>query len=93
MDVKKIDKRRIKKVHGDDEISIYSALVYSVGLKRKVKLCFVEFYNENNEVALTKLFFSTNEQRSGQQILAYYKARFQMEFNFRDAKQYTGLEN
>ena len=25
--------------------------------------------------------------------MKYYKARFQMEFLFRDAKQYTGLEN
>lgn len=92
VDVKKIDKRRIKKEFSNEEIAIYSGLVFSVGLKRKVKLCYVEFFNQEGEVEMYKIFFSTNEQRSGIEILSYYKARFQMEFNFRDGKQYTGLE-
>jgi hypothetical protein len=28
---------------------------------------------------------------SGKDIIEYYRTRFQIEFNFRDAKQFTGL--
>jgi len=92
VNVKDIDKRRVKKEFNNEEIAIYSGLIYSVGLKRKVKLCYVEFFNKRGKLVMYKIFFSTNEQRSGAEILSYYKARFQMEFNFRDGKQYTGLE-
>lgn len=37
------------------------------------------------------LFFSTDLELSGLLIYKYYKARFQIEFLFRDAKQFTGL--
>ncbi|MBK8391990.1 MAG: transposase [Saprospiraceae bacterium] len=39
------------------------------------------------------MYFSTNLERDPIQVVEYYKARFQMEFNFRDAKQFTGLTN
>lgn len=93
VDVKKIDKRRIKKEFRNKDITIYSGVVYSVGLKRKIKICYVEFFNNEGKVEMYKIFFSTNEKRKGVEILSYYKARFQMEFNFRDGKQYTGLEH
>jgi hypothetical protein len=37
------------------------------------------------------LLFSTHLELDAKQILTYYKARFQIEFIFRDAKQFTGL--
>jgi hypothetical protein len=37
------------------------------------------------------LLFSTDIHLSAESIYAYYKARFQIEFIFRDAKQFTGL--
>jgi len=39
------------------------------------------------------LFFSTDLELSGQKIIDYYSARFQIEFNFRDAKEFWGLED
>lgn len=39
------------------------------------------------------MYFSTNLERGYEQIWQYYKARFQMEFNFRDGKQFMGLTN
>jgi hypothetical protein len=38
-----------------------------------------------------KLFFSTKTSMSGEEMLCTYRSRFQIEFCFRDAKQYTGL--
>ncbi len=39
------------------------------------------------------LLFSTDKNLDAKTILTYYKARFQIEFIFRDAKQFTGLSN
>ena len=91
VNVKNIDKRKIKLVFTEEGLKIYSAIVYSVGLKRDIKLCYVEFTLTNGK-QVNKLFYSTNINRNAKQILKYYQARYQMEFIFRDAKQYTGLE-
>ena len=37
------------------------------------------------------ILFSTDETLDAWQVYRYYKARFQIEFLFRDAKQFTGL--
>jgi putative transposase len=39
------------------------------------------------------VLFSTDLSLSAPQIVDYYSLRFQIEFNFRDAKQYWGLED
>ena len=39
------------------------------------------------------VLFSTDTDLSADQIVDYYRLRFQIEFNFRDAKQYWGLED
>jgi len=39
------------------------------------------------------VLFSTDLSLSAEQIVDYYSLRFQIEFNFRDAKQYWGLED
>lgn len=92
IDVKNIDKRRIKKIFEDQEVNIYSATVYSVGLKRDILLCYVEFKKPDGSIITSNLYFSTNLEQNPVLLLNYYRARFQMEFLFRDAKQYTGLD-
>jgi putative transposase len=39
------------------------------------------------------VLFSTDLDLTADQIVDYYRLRFQIEFNFRDAKQYWGLED
>jgi len=39
----------------------------------------------------TAILFSTDPELSASKIVEYYRARFQIEFLFRDAKQHTGL--
>ncbi|MEM8780834.1 MAG: transposase [Cyanobacteria bacterium P01_G01_bin.49] len=93
VDVQNIDKDKFEEEYQDKELSLYSLVVYSVGLKRKIKVSYVEFLDSAGKVRVRKIFFSTNLERSGVEIYTYYKARFQMEFIFRDSKQYTGLEH
>lgn len=75
-----------------EEITIYSLVVYSKALKMDIKLAIAIFYKDGKETA-RKLFFSTDLKQAGDKIVRYYQARFQIEFLYRDAKQFTGLNN
>jgi len=70
-----------------DGVTIYSAEVYAVKMKKKIKV--VLLYNRDEEAYA--LLFSTDLLLSSQTIIKYYKARFQIEFFIRDSKQHTGL--
>ena len=39
------------------------------------------------------LLFSSDLALEAEKMIDYYRLRFQIEFNFRDAKQYWGLED
>ena len=74
----------------NEEITIYSLVVYSKAFKMDIKLAIAIFYKEGIEMA-RKLYFSTDLKQAGEKIVRYYQARFQIEFLYRDAKQFTGL--
>ena len=80
-------------VYQDEEMNVYSLVVNSVNLDMNISLVWVDFQDKKGKVVSHKMYFSTNLERDPMQILKYYKTRFQMEFNFRDAKQFTGLTN
>jgi len=89
---KQIDKKHLTFCYEDDNVLIHHGVVWSASLKRKVKLSHGAFKDEKEE--LTKrfaLYFSTDINLNGLQIYQMYKVRFQIEFVFRDAKQFTGL--
>lgn len=69
----------------DEHISLYLADYYSISLKRTVRVVCVK----NKESSC--LLFSTDLTLNARDIYDFYKARFQIEFIFRDAKQFTGL--
>ncbi|MBK9151979.1 MAG: hypothetical protein IPM26_13730 [Saprospiraceae bacterium] len=93
MNLKKIDKRRFKLVEKTPELIMYECVVYSIMLGCKIKVAYVEFLNQKGEITTCKIFMSTNLNRDAQTIVKYYKARYQMEFNFRDAKQHTRTQS
>ena len=92
VDVKNIDTNYFSLDLQTDEIEIYSAVVYSKAFKRDIKLAIAIFYKDAKEVA-RKLYFSTDLNQGGEKIVRYYRSRFQIEFLYRDAKQFTGLTN
>ena len=47
--------------------------------------------SEKDGKTSTALLYSTDTTLAAMTLTEYYKARFQIEFLFRDAKQYTGL--
>lgn len=66
------------------------AVVNSKSLKRDILLV-VERTSTKEGKTIQRLLFSTDTAMSAQEVLEHYHCRFQMEFNFRDAKQATGL--
>lgn len=90
--VGKLDKKHFSICYQDEAVCIYQAVVWSVSLQQKVKVAYVAF--KDKEGTLTDryaLYFCTDLALDGYWIYCYYKARFQIEFLFRDAKQHTGL--
>lgn len=76
----------------DEDIHLYTAIVNNVNLKRNIRLVYV-LNVRNNKKPLYALLFSTDTELDAESIYRYYKARFQIEFLFRDAKQFTGLND
>jgi hypothetical protein len=76
----------------DKDIHLYTAVVNSVGLKRNIRLVYV-LNLRNKKKPGYALLFSTDTELDAEAIYRYFKARFQIEFIFRDAKQFTGLND
>lgn len=70
-------------------VALYTAVVWSVSLKRRVRLAYLlkEHQGRRSYVVL----FSTDVEIDPVFLYRCYAARFQIEFVFRDARQYTGL--
>lgn len=83
------DLRWLTPIPVSDTITLYSTIVNSVALKRDIRLVVVT--KRHGTRLLTALLFSTDTTLTAELIYTYYTARFQIEFLFRDAKQYTGL--
>ena len=86
IDMANLDKSRADKI-ATDKGELYTLAAYSKSLKQMVRLAI--WYSKDSKKP--KLFFSTNPDMSGKDVIEYYRARFQIEFCFRDAKSFTGL--
>lgn len=68
---------------------LYTAVVNSVHFKQNIRIVYL--VKVMGEKIQTALLYSTDIALSALEIYRLYKARFQIEFLFRDAKQFTGL--
>ena len=71
----------------DDDIVLYHQVLNHVQFQRNLRVVLVVDTKHNRKAVL----FSTDLTLDALTIYRYYKARFQIEFLFRDAKQFTGL--
>jgi hypothetical protein len=76
----------------DKDIHLYTAVVNSVNLKCNIRLVYVLNLRNKNKPGYA-LLFCTDTELDAVTIYRYYKARFQIEFIFRNAKQFTGLNH
>ena len=87
IDPKKLDYSKMEKLEIEDlDGKAYTLLAYSKAMKSIVRLVIWIMPNGKH-----KLFFSNKTSLSGEQVLKTYRTRFQIEFCYRDAKQFTGL--
>src|SRR5947209_3138574 len=84
------DLSRFERLDTEDEhIVLYHQVLNHVQLKRDLQVVVVVHTQRNRYAVL----FSTDVDLEPQRLYRYYKARFQIEFLFRDAKQFTGLSD
>lgn len=71
----------------DKKVKLFSGIVWSVSLKRKIKLVVIKYGKK------TVNLFSTDLGMEAEEIFFLYRSRFTIEFLIRDAKQSGGLED
>ena len=87
IDFNHLDYTKIQEIQTSNEDGkLYTLIAYSRAMKRKIKL--VVWINKKGK---HKLFFSTDINMAGRDVIDFYRTRFQIEFCYRDAKQFTGL--
>ena len=72
-----------------DKGNLYGLKAYSKSLKRFVSVAI--WYPNENQTDKWQIYFSTNDTMNAKDVIEYYRTRFQIEFCFRDAKNYAGL--
>ncbi len=78
-------------VVGNVVCKMYTAVVNAVSLDRDVRVVIVDLEDPGRKRQARKVFFSSDTSMSARDIFDIYRTRFQLEFVFRDAKQFTGL--
>lgn len=68
---------------------VYTAKLYSKCLKCWIRVVILRF-QRGNKIGHA-LLYSTDTELEAMTLIKYYRARFQIEFFFRDAKQHIGL--
>lgn len=91
VDWSNLDEQRLPVVLSDAEKIVRTGLVYAKCLKRCIRLVAVDYLREDGSFFTRKLYFCTDSDQDALWILERYQCRFQIEFLFRDAKQFTGL--
>jgi Transposase DDE domain len=85
------DQRRLTWVSQPEPgLQLYTSVVWHVSLARKIRIALLVDTRKPGKTGLV-LLFSTDVDLDAQTILTHYQARFQIEFIFRDGKQFTGL--
>ena len=89
IDFSNIDKSKVKMLDTDESTGqVYALKAWCKSLQRKISLVIHILPSGGH-----RLYFSTDENMSGRDVMEYYCTRFQIEFCFRDAKQFVGLND
>jgi len=75
------------------ETNIYQVQVWHKKFSSLLNVVVLVKRNRHTGKVAKVLLFSDDLELSHDKLIHYYRLRFQIEFNFRDAKQYWGLED
>ena len=86
IDFKNLDFSKLKTESLEEKEELFTGIVFSKSLKTNVNLVIVK--TKNRDKWTHKLYFSTDCDQDWKLILSLYKSRFQIEFLYRDTKQF-----
>ena len=84
---------RSKSVDEDIETQIYQMSLWHKKFSDLLNIVVIVKTNLKTNKTAHVVLFSRDLSLGYEQLIDYYRLRFQIEFNFRDAKQYWGLED
>jgi putative transposase len=95
VDVRKMKKKYLKSDKKEDGVrtQIYQANLLNKGFTFSINVVVILKTNLSTHKQAHIILFSTDLKLSFEKLFDYYTLRFQIEFNFRDAKQYWGLDD
>ena len=95
VDVRKMKKKYLKSDTKEDGMrtQIYQALLLNKGFAFSINVVIILKTNLSTHKQAHVILFSTDLKLSCEKLFDYYTLRYQIEFNFRDAKQYWGLDD
>lgn len=95
VDVRKMKKKYLKsdRVEGGLRTQIYQATLLNKEFALPLNVVVLLKTNLATQAQAHIILFTTDLELCYEKIIDYYSLRFQIEFNFRDAKQYWGLDD
>lgn len=95
LDYDKLPKKYLKKTESEGDVvtNYYQGIMLSKSFGCQLNVLIIEKINLKSEKVGHAVLCSGDEELSWEKMLEYYSLRFQIEFNFRDAKQHFGLED
>ena len=95
IDLKKLPEKHLKseKIKNNILTQTYQMTTMHKKCADKLNVVIICKKNLKTDKQARTILFSTDLQLSHEYIIDYYSLRFQIEFNFRDAKQHWGLED
>ncbi len=85
--------RQETSIEREIQTDIYQAQMLHRDFAQPLNIVIIYKTNSNTGATAHVILFSSDLELTYAQIIDYYSLRFQIEFNFRDAKQYWGLED
>jgi len=95
VDYKNIPEKYLESRKTEDGIltSIYQSQILHKSFAQVLNIVIITKTNLKTGKFAHVVLFSSDLQLSSEKVIDYYSLRFQIEFNFRDAKQFWGLED
>ncbi|GAB4497633.1 MAG: hypothetical protein OHK0052_09590 [Anaerolineales bacterium] len=95
LDIRKLNQKYLKasSTKGSLRTDIYQGTFYNKEFAFALNVVIILKTNLLTNAQAHVVLFSTDLQQDFEKIIKFYSLRFQIEFNFRDAKQYWGLED
>jgi len=84
---------KAERIEGDRHTRIYQLTALHRRFAETLNIVIITKINTKTDAFANVILFSSDLDLAYDKLVDYYRLRFQIEFNFRDAKQYWGLED